>query len=109
MSRFYVEARLRGDPGDFRPIPVVFGAGRWDVDDARQAEAEVRLWSRTTFGQRHEFRVRAAQPLAKEKPARVVANAKERLAEEAAARDAAANPANLKRALKHARANAPRA
>lgn len=108
MSRFYVEARLRGDPGDFRPIPVVFGAGRWDVEDARQAEAEVRLWSRTTFGQRHEFRVRSAQ-LAKEKPARVVANAKERLAEEAAARDAAANPANLKRALKHARANAPRA
>lgn len=109
MTKFYVEARLRGDPGDFRPVPVVFGAGRWDLDDPKQAEAEVRLWSRTTFGQRHEFRVRRSDPPAREKPARVVANAKERLAEEAAARDAAANPANLKRAIKHARANAPRA
>jgi hypothetical protein len=58
----FVEARVLGSSDVWKPIPVIFGVGRYEVDDAKQAEAEVRLWSRTAHGRRYEFRVRREAP-----------------------------------------------
>lgn len=66
-QKFFCEVRpLGGDETSWRPIPAVFGAGRYEVDSAAQAEAELRLWQRTPAGRRAEFRVR--RPPAPDKP-----------------------------------------
>lgn len=60
--KHYVEARILGSSDTWKPIPALFGVGRFEVDDARQAEAEIRLWSRTVHGRHYEFRVRKEAP-----------------------------------------------
>lgn len=76
---FFVEARQQGTDHVWRPIPSIFGVGRYQVDDATQGEAEIRLWQRTARGRVYEYRVRRvkAPAPAKTEPQRVAEVAKQ--------------------------------
>lgn len=71
---FYVEARLKGsaEEADWRPVSVVFGVGRWELDNAREAEAELRIWTPFAYQKGYELRIRRppepAPPKATVKP-----------------------------------------
>lgn len=63
---FYVEARPKGSTEEaaWRPVSVVFGVGRWELDSAREAEAELRIWTPPAHQKGYELRIRrpAEQP-----------------------------------------------
>lgn len=101
MSRFYCEARRGTD--NWRPIPVHFGAGRFEVDTAAQAEAELRLWSRTPKAKGLEFRVRRGAEPARPKTPEKAAKEQAKVDETLAKRDVAADPKNLRAAIKAAK------
>lgn len=70
---FYVEGRPQGstDEGDWRPVSVVFGVGRWELATAREAEAELRIWAPHAHQRGYELRIRRPpepQPTATVKP-----------------------------------------
>lgn len=71
MSKCFVECREQGTTLNWKPIAAFFGVGRYEVDDAAQAEAEIRLWQRTLKSRGLEFRIRKApeppQPKTEEK------------------------------------------
>ena len=57
---FHVEARPQGSTEEsaWRPVSVVFGVGRWELDSAREAEAELRIWAPHAHQKGYELRIR---------------------------------------------------
>lgn len=101
-GKFYVECRPRvvsGDPGPWKPVTALFGVGRWECDTPAEAEAELRIWTRTAKGELHDFRIeRGTADKVKSENARKKEVKLE--AKEAAARDVAADPDNLLAAIR---------
>lgn len=60
MSKCYVEARILRSSDTWKPIPGLFGVGRYEFDDEKSAGAEIDRWQKSTYGKHYEFRVRAA-------------------------------------------------
>ena len=110
-GKFYVECRLRvlsGPTEPWKPVTTLFGVGRWECDTPAEAEAELRIWSRTAKGELHDFRVELG---AGDKPKPEAERRKEVKAEakEAAARDVSSDPDNLLAAIRWGKRQVERA